>query len=90
MVHQTSFQEFLLPPAGDSLDSNVFPSCAITRAASQRKEVESRPENLELPDKVQIEPLSRDVEQMSDKSLADLFDKVVTVDTVRDAVLFHS
>lgn len=85
-------RELQEPPAGDSLDDSsvspdVFPSCAITRAASRRKDEESQPENLELPVKLQIEPLSKDVlisEQMSDKTLADLFDKVVTVEMVRN------
>lgn len=84
-------KELLEPPTGVFLDDSsvspeVFPSCAITRAASQCKELASCPENLELPIRLQIEPLSRDAliaEQKSDKSLVDLFDKVVPVEMVR-------
>lgn len=75
-------------PDCSSVPPNVFPSCAITRAASRLKEVESQPENLELPTKLQIEQLtsSREVlvaQQKSDESLADLFDTVVPVEMVR-------
>lgn len=82
-----------LAPVGETPDCSsvppeVFPSCAITRAASRLKEVESKPENLELPSKLQIEQLtsSREVlvaQQKSDESLADLFDTVVPVEMVR-------
>lgn len=61
--------------------SEVFPVCAVTCAASRNK-VESKPESLELPVKLQTEQLtsSRDsliAEQKADTTLADLFEKVV-------------
>ncbi len=75
-------------PDCSCVSPDVFPVCAVTRAAS-RKEAESKPESLELPVKLQTEQLtsSRDslmAEQKADTTLADLFDKVVPDSVVRN------
>ena len=84
----------LTPPGDLSSDSSsmfpeIFPVCAVTRAASRQKEVDSKPDNLEFPVKLQMEQLtvSRDIlltEQKSDQSLSDLFERVVPDLAVRD------
>lgn len=73
----------------DNLSLEIFPVCAVTRAASRRKEAESTPENLEFPMELQAEQLtvSRDTllaEQKADSSLIELFEKVVPNSAVRD------
>jgi hypothetical protein len=81
-------------PARESPDQNcmspeIFPVCVVTRAAS-RKEIESKPESIELPVKLQTEQLtsSRDslmAEQKANTNLADLFDKVFPDLVVRNS-----
>ena len=65
----------------------------VTRTASC-KEIESKPESLELPVKLQTEQLtsSRDLlmaEQKAYTTLADLFDKVVPDSVARNSAQFY-
>lgn len=86
---QPSVSPARVSPDRNCVSPEVFPVCAVTRAASRNK-VESKPESLELPVKLQTEQLtsSRDsliAEQKADTTLNDLFDKVVPDSVVRNS-----
>lgn len=77
-----------------SVPSDVFPVCAVTRAASRVKEGEVKPENFELPFKLQTEQLSTSkdtlvAEQKADTTLSNLFANVVPESVVRDSAMCY-
>lgn len=85
---QPSVPPAKVSPEYSCVSPEVFPGCAVTRSAALKK-IESKPESLELPVKLQTEQLtsSREsliAEQKADTTLTDLFDRVVPEAAVRN------
>ncbi|XP_053294792.1 uncharacterized protein LOC128455141 [Pleuronectes platessa] len=68
---------------------DIFPACAVTRAASRDAQRMVEPEWLELPDSLLVDQSAGSqaelvAEQKADSSLMELFDQVVPASEVRD------
>lgn len=79
----------LVPSVTPLPSSNIFPGCAITRAASRDAQSVMEPECLELPETLRVEQLAGSqallvAEQKADSSLTELFDRVVPASEVRN------